>query len=59
MRESEKSKFELKAGPNTYCMEIDAEGRVFVVVITGGSPASVARLVTGAWRCPPAVVGAG
>ena len=43
VRESEKSKFELKAGPNTYCMEIDREGRVFVVVITGNDGTPHAR----------------
>ena len=57
VRESEKSKFELKAGPNTYCMEIDAEGRVFVVVITGAAaPVSLAHASATAHitrRAPP------
>lgn len=35
VRQSDKRKFELKAGPNTYAMELDPEGRVYVAVVTG------------------------
>lgn len=38
MRESGRNKLELKSSSNIYCMEIDAQGRVFAVVVTSAYP---------------------